>query len=192
MATITCVNGHKYDPSVYGNNCPFCPSGQTTNVNDGGRTKVNDDNFDNPTGGTRPTEPVNPIEDFGSGTQIRHLDSGYTNITGGSNKKLVGILVCYDLNKYGQIFNIYEGRNLIGRKATVDIPIAGDNQISSEHLIILYREAEGIFWSIDNNSSNGTYVNEEFQNKTKLNTNDVIRIGDTRLIFIAIPKLPLK
>ena len=191
MATKKCANGHIYDPNVYGDNCPFCPSGETVNINEGGRTRVNNDQYNGSTDATRPTQPVNPEEDFGGGTVITHVEPGYTNVSGGSNKKLVGLLVCYDLNTYGQVFNIYEGRNMIGRKATVDIPISGDQQVSSEHLVILYREAEGVFWCIDNKSSNGTFVNEVFQNETQLKTNDVIRIGSTRLIFIAIPKLHL-
>lgn len=193
MATKKCANGHIYDPNVYGDNCPFCPSGETVNinVNEGGCTRVNNDQYNGSTGATRPTQPVTPEEDFGGGTVIRHVEPGYTNVSGGSNRKLVGLLVCYDLNTYGQVFNIYEGRNMIGRKATVDIPIAGDQQISSEHLVILYREAEGVFWCIDNKSSNGTFVNGVFQNETQLKTNDVIRIGSTHLIFIEIPKLPL-
>lgn len=191
MATKKCANGHIYDPNVYGDNCPFCPSGETVNINEGGHTRVNNDQYNGSTDATRPTQPVNPEEDFGGGTVIRHVEPGYTNVSGGSNRKLVGLLVCYDLNTYGQVFNIYEGRNMIGRKATVDIPISGDQQVSSEHLVILYREAEGVFWCIDNKSSNGTFVNEVFQNEAQLKTNDVIRIGSTRLIFIAIPKLPL-
>lgn len=191
MATKKCANGHIYDPNVYGDNCPFCPSGETVNINEGGCTRVNNDQYNGSTGATRPTQPVTPEEDFGGGTVIRHVEPGYTNVSGGSNRKLVGLLVCYDLNTYGQVFNIYEGRNMIGRKATVDIPIAGDQQISSEHLVILYREAEGVFWCIDNKSSNGTFVNGVFQNETQLKTNDVIRIGSTHLIFIEIPKLPL-
>ena len=191
MATKKCANGHIYDPNVYGDNCPFCPSGETVNINEGGRTRVNNDQYIGSTGATSPTQPVTPEEDYGGGTVIIHNDPGYTNVSGGSNRKLVGVLICYDLNTYGQVFNIYEGRNMIGRKATVDIPIPGDNQVSSEHLFILYREAEGVFWCIDNKSSNGTFVNEVFQNETQLKTNDVIRIGSTRLIFMAIPKLPL-
>lgn len=192
MATKKCVNGHIYDPNVYGDNCPFCPSGETVNINGGGHT-VNYDAYSGETGGTRPMDPITPEEDFSGGTVIRHIGpENETNKGGGSNKKLIGVLVCYDLNKYGEVFNLYEGRNTIGRKPTVDIPIVGDNQISSEHLVILYREAEGVYWAIDNNSSNGTYVNEVFTNKEALKTNDVIKIGDTRLIFMAIPKISVK
>ena len=56
--------------------------------------------------------------------------------------------------------------------------------------MVLYREAEGVFWLIDQNSSNGTYLNGEFAGeKVRINTGDVIKMGDTRLIFWAIPKI---
>lgn len=191
MATKKCINGHIYDPNVYGDNCPFCPSGSTINFE--GETRVNGgDETVETIGGTRPTVSVTPEEDFGSGTVIRHIDSGATNAGIDNNKRIVALLVSYDTNPLGEVYKIYEGRNMVGRKANVDISIKGDSQVSSEHLVILYREAEGVFWAIDNNSSNGTYVNGAFENKAQLKTNDVITIGSTRLIFIAVPKLPAK
>ena len=84
---------------------------------------------------------------------------------------------------------IYEGRNVIGRAATSDIPIPGDSNMSSQHLLILYREAEGIFWAADQNSSNGTYINGTFVgDRVQLYTNDVIVLGATKMIFLAIPQ----
>lgn len=89
----------------------------------------------------------------GGATVIRHV-----NPTGGTgmasdNRRLVGLLVSYDQNPMGEVYKIYEGRNVIGRAATSDIPIPGDSNMSSQHLLILYREAEGIFWAADQNSS---------------------------------------
>lgn len=201
MATKKCINGHIYDPSVYGETCPFCPAGGTvvneayknhTYVNSGA-TSVMEGNT-KPVGNTQPTipfSPTNDAHDAGEGTVIRPIGGNVSGETGNTagNRRLVGLLVCYDINPLGEVFKIYEGRNMIGRKATVDIVLSADSQISSEHLIILYREAEGVFWAIDNNSSNGTYVNGVFENKAKLNPNDIITLGNTRLIFIAIPRL---
>lgn len=33
MATKKCPNGHQYDSSIYGDNCPFCPGEGHTRVN---------------------------------------------------------------------------------------------------------------------------------------------------------------
>lgn len=197
MPTKKCINGHIYDSSVYGETCPFCPAGGTVmNEDSGGYTHVNGGGFAMTNGTIPPTIPVSSANDVlldaGGGTVIRHIGGNATGETGtpAGNRRLVGLLVCYDINPLGDVFKIYEGRNMIGRKATVDIVLSADSQISSEHLIILYREAEGVFWAIDNNSSNGTFVNGAFENKTRLNPNDIITIGNTRLIFIAIPRLP--
>ena len=44
MATKKCINGHQYDSSIYGDNCPFCPSSHSTRVLDDdtttGKTQV--------------------------------------------------------------------------------------------------------------------------------------------------------
>ena len=62
MATKTCKNGHAYDASIYGQNCPFCPQEDGTE-----KTKVNSGNgFEDPTlpnsswGQNNPTDPTKP------------------------------------------------------------------------------------------------------------------------------------
>ena len=124
MATKKCPNGHQYDSSIYGDNCPFCPDSSHTHVNED-HTHVNDmggetqktyaDNLGGgqATGGTIPLQ-----ENIGGGgghTVIRNLngDTGMSNPDGG--RKVVGVLVSYSANPAGEVFKIYEGRNLIGR-----------------------------------------------------------------------------
>ena len=198
MATKTCPNGHKYDSNIYGDNCPFCPS-------DGAKTKVSAPNGAEPglegktrvLGGndadealTRPmTDP-----DFGGqepeegGTVIRVV--GQESSAADPGRKLMALLVSYSQNENGEVFKISEGRTYIGRSKQCDICIPADKNMSSKHLMILYREAEGKFWAIDQDSSNGTYINGEFcSEKTALKTNDVIVVGATKFIFLAVPKL---
>jgi pSer/pThr/pTyr-binding forkhead associated (FHA) protein len=187
MATKQCANGHHYDATIYGDNCPFCPSSNKTKVNPnmGG-------------GNTQPVEPTKPTDVWppvGGKTEPYTPGGGQTVLRtkAGSNavgRKLVGLLITYDQNPNGDVHKIYEGRNLIGRRATCDIPIPGDENMSSEHLLILYRDAEGIFWAADQNSSNGTYINGEFVSERKrLGTNDIIVTGATRFVFLAIPQI---
>lgn len=190
MATKKCPNGHIYDSNVYGDKCPFCPSDDEINL--GGATRANLAGSDagETIGGTRSTVATTPVEDEDSGTVIRRVDGGKEEF--GNGRKLVAVMVCYDMNPCGDVFPIYEGRNIVGRKSSCDIKISGDGQVSSEHLVILYREVEGIFWAIDNNSSNGTFVNGKFENKVELKNSDIINVGETRLIFIPVPKIPAK
>ena len=146
MAKRTCVNGHQYESNIYGDNCPFCPSqGGKTEVNqtsfndEGGRTKVIGEETD-----LKKTELIN---DNGGGINVPPMGGGATVIrrvgdkTGmspaGGGRRVVGVLVTYSTNPLGEVFKIYEGRNVIGRSPAVDIPVPSDSNMSSEHLRIL-------------------------------------------------------
>lgn len=194
MATKKCINGHMYDAAIYGDHCPFCPPSES-------KTKVvgdyEADGHTRPVGGfDMPTAPTMPVKETESpsnstpGTVIRSVGTRcFVDNNGGSNRQLVGVVVSFTHNPLGEVFNIYEGKNLIGRHADCDISFPKDNNISGQHLLILYREAEGVYWAVDQNSSNGTYINGNFaSDRVKLSSNDTIVIGGTKLLFIAIPK----
>lgn len=191
MATKKCPNGHQYDSSIYGDNCPFCPSADKTKVNQENKTEKTKVVNDSYPGGTSETVKINETEKpmGGGATVIRHNNpSGATGLAGG-NRRVVGVLVSYTHNPLGEVYKIYEGKNIIGRAPTCDIPITIDPNVSSQHLMLLFREAEGVFWAIDQNSSNGTYINGSFASeKVKLNTNDIIVIGATKMVFLIIPQ----
>ena len=189
MATKKCPNGHQYDSSIYGDNCPFCPESSHTKVNNATGS------FD---GATRPTGDWVGVEtgatallqdEFGGGhTVIRNLNgTGASNPDGG--RKVVGVLVSYSANPAGEVFKIYEGRNIVGRSATADICFSNDDKMSSNHLLILFVEAEGIVWAEDQKSSNGTYINGKFaRGMVELHTNDVIVLGATKMVFLGVPE----
>lgn len=192
MATKKCANGHLYDAAIYGERCPFCPSptGSTkvnTGMQDGLGTKV--------LGGEEPTQPTETIIDgndaVGGGTKIRHSDDAVTGKTKiGENRRLVGLLVSYSTNPTGEVYKVYEGRTIIGRDRTCDIPFPNDQQMSSKHLLIQYVGAKGVFKAKDLGSSNGSNVNENIyvmDEAIELKTNDKIVLGDTVLIFLTIP-----
>ncbi|MDR1022792.1 MAG: FHA domain-containing protein [Prevotellaceae bacterium] len=208
MAKRTCSKGHIYDSAIYGDNCPFCPSpGTGTVVNDssfgsatvgsyGGGTEVNQDGGGRTqvNGGATVGGVTIPMEGSGygggasgGGTVIR--PAGGAGAGTPSGKRAMGLLVTYDTNPAGQVFNIYEGRNYIGREASADVSIPNDLQVSGKHFSILYRVADGKFKFRDEQSSNGTFVNEALADEGELSTFDVIRIGVTKLIFIAIPQI---
>ena len=195
MATKKCANGHLYDPAIYGDKCPFCPSPT-------GSTKVNSDfqeglgtkviGGDEP----KPTETIgiNGNDAVGGATVIRHVGGTATGETGVSeNRRLVGLLVSYSANPAGEVYKIYEGRTTIGRDRTCDIPFPNDNHMSAKHLLIQYVEAKGAFRAqkYDKGSANGSYVNGQVYvlgDVIDLKNNDVIVIGGTKFIFLAIPE----
>lgn len=108
---------------------------------------------------------------------------------GEEGRKLVGFLVTYNRTPMGRAFNIYEGRNVVGRDASCDISIPDDNQMSGKHMSIRYLSGNNKFRFHDEMSSNGTYVNKELLDDGELQNYDIIRIGSTLFIFIAIPQI---
>jgi hypothetical protein len=196
MAKKTCSKGHVYDSSVYGDNCPFCPQGSGTVVNGGNtgggtagsRTEVNRE-----TRHTQSTGPTIPAGDVPAGSRNSTVIRPVGDKTGTpAEKKIMGLLVTYDTRPSGQVFHIYEGTNSVGRDSDNSIVIPEDLAVSKKHLIIAYYPANGKFYfEAVGLTQNGTYLNDTFYAKggDELHTYDVIHIGNTRLIFIAIPRI---
>lgn len=227
MPKKVCPNGHIYDSSIYGEECPLCPKGDneaqfgSTTGNIGGMPPFDHEQVGS-AGGTKVTAPAHPDSApmggapmggapvFGGadavgntiakprqgmagnahpvkspGTVIRPAKGGAS--TGG--RKLVGFLVTFNRNPLGKAYNIYEGKNYIGRDRSCDISVPEDNQISGRHMSILYRNVDNKFKFRDEQSSNGTFVNKELLDEGELQNYDIIRLGGTVFIFIAIPKL---
>jgi hypothetical protein len=101
-------------------------------------------------------------------------------------RKTVGLLFSYSINPQGVCFPIYEGRNTIGRASDSDVVLSGDEKISDKHFIVRY--LAGKFEFRDELSSNGTRINGELKDEGELNNTDVITVGNTKLIFFAIPE----
>lgn len=211
MATKKCANGHLYDPAIYGDTCPFCPSAGSTTVVDGPTDEPHGTQVLGSTGGGatvninggginnyQPTINLNATtggdEEVG-GTVVRHVGGSVTGETslGGQNRRLVGLLVSYSANPLGEVYKVYEGRTTIGRDRTCDIPFPNDKHMSSKHLLIQYVEAKGCFRAqeYDKGSANGSYVNGQVYvlgDVIDLKNNDVIVIGSTKFVFLAIPE----
>ncbi|MDR1895233.1 MAG: FHA domain-containing protein [Prevotellaceae bacterium] len=120
------------------------------------------------------------------GTVIQSTSLGKTNMTP-TDKKLVGFLVTYSRLPNGEAFPVYEGRNYIGRSESSNICIQGDTKISGKHVAVVYRAIDRKFKFRDEQSSNGTFINEVLTDEGELNNGDIIGIGSTKLIFMVIP-----
>lgn len=228
MPKKVCPNGHIYDSSIYGDECPLCPKGGAETqymqrpdmgmppfdraAEPAGGTQINVPVGGAPMGGgtpigggaamgaaqpigmagaadasgetmVRPQQPQRGV--IGGGTVIRQ-PKGMVQAQG---RKLVGFLVTYNRNPQGKAFNLYEGKNFVGRDRSCDICVPEDNQMSGRHMSILYRNVDNKFKFRDEQSSNGTFVNKELADEGELHNYDIIRLGGTVFIFIAIPKL---
>lgn len=103
-----------------------------------------------------------------------------------NGRKLVGFLVTYNRTPLGKAYNLYEGRNFVGRDTECGICIPDDSQMSGKHLLIRY--LNGTFKFKDELSSNGTIVNKQQLDEGELKNHDIIRVGSTLFIFVAIPQ----
>ena len=105
-------------------------------------------------------------------------------------RKLTGFLVTYSISANGDFFPLYEGINRVGRAASNDVVVA-DDTVSGEHLVIAYYpQNRKFYFEMVGLTQNGTYVNDKFFPKggDELKNFDLITIGSTKLIFIAVPE----
>jgi len=102
-------------------------------------------------------------------------------------RKLTGFLVTYSHVSNGEFFPVYEGKNMIGRAASCNACIQGDSAVSEKHVSILYRAVDRKFKFKDEQSSNGTFINGALIDEGELKNFDLIRVGNTSLVFIEIP-----
>jgi len=133
-------------------------------------------------------EPSKRSNFSGKGTVIQGINFDAGNIDE-DRKKLVGFLVTYSHSQNGDFFPLYEGKNFVGTSSSLNISIQNDSKISDKHLSILYRTVDRKFKFKDEQSTNGTFINEELMDEGELRNHDIIRIGVTKLIFIAIPEI---
>ncbi len=186
----TCANGHQYS----GDKCPYCPSDevyaagptlldQTSPVVNEDRTVIES---------SQPSMPA-----MGGLSDRTQIVTSQTNTTGGPTlpplgalepnpvgRKIVGFLVSYDLDPLGRVFNLYEGRNIVGRVSPATVLIQ-NSTISDKHALLLYRDEK--FFLADELSTNGTFVNgEAIEDKVKLADRDEVRFGEIKMRFIAI------
>jgi hypothetical protein len=192
--TVVCRNGHVYNSSLP--KCPYCPSSEIQNLM--GVTKTmssssNDAAFTipfNSSDSSDKTKVIGQDANFG-GSNVKNnpkdgrtviiqedKESGFSSEQKG--RKLVGWLVCFTWNPYGDDYKLYEGRNIITGEGKGDI-IINDPAISSPHCTILYRENK--FKIKDEFSTNGTRINNNSIEESELQDGDIIKIGRSELLF---------
>ena len=78
----------------------------------------------------------------------------------------------------GQVYRLHDGALLLGRGTDAGIRFnpAVDSMVSSRHCLI-QAEPDG-FYVVDNQSTNGTYVNGQRIQRARLNQGDIIELGN--------------
>ncbi len=184
-----CENGHYFPQGL--KDCPYCPKTSSDNqFGQGGgldKTKIADDQ-----------KPVFGGGGGGSLSRTQIFTGGNENSLGfpatstpqfkpqqgSTGRKLVGWLVSFTIDPNGIDFKLFEGRNLLGSDNMCDIAIPNDAAVSSKHLTILHRM--GHFKFKDELSTNGTFINDVFEEEGNLKDGDIVRIGDTIFKFRSI------
>lgn len=98
---------------------------------------------------------------------------------------VVGWLVCIQGEDMGKSFNLKDGRNFIGRSTKMDV-VLKDNSVSREkHAVVVYEPKRREFLAQPGESRELFYLNDNLVlNFEKLKANDVIQIGNTKLMFM--------
>lgn len=205
-----CPNGHYYQ----GASCPYCKTGGSNagnntslktevfvggggansempteiqgNGSGGVKTTVVDgqETVVSPTGGGRSGVQQTNRTVFGDESEIEVTPTGQQieKKVYRSSRKLVGWLVTYSFDAMGVDYRLYEGRNIIGRDMDCNITI-NDGMMSGKHAVLLFRADK--YSLTDNQSSHGTFVNDEDIDLEPcyLKDGDVIRMGETTFKF---------
>ncbi|MCD8347689.1 MAG: FHA domain-containing protein [Lachnospiraceae bacterium] len=98
---------------------------------------------------------------------------------------IVGWLVCVEGNNYGKAFDLYCGKNFIGRSSEMDVSLDDKTVSRVKHAIIVYEPKERRYFAQPGDSHELFYRNETVVlSSTELNDRDTLTIGKTKLVFV--------
>ncbi len=97
-----------------------------------------------------------------------------------------GWLVCIEGPDKGRDFRIKTERNFIGRGASMDIVIAGDDSISRENHGSITFDPRTLKFTISTGEGRGLlYLNQKVVESAKaLKSYDLVEVGETKLLFL--------
>ena len=181
----TCPNGHHYDGGKHAS-CPFCAGSGFASTEPlagsfGATEPLNGAGFAPEFGATAPPQGGGP-NPFSVETMI-----GGDQAEAGQAEPVVGWLVCIEGPVRGMDYRIHAGYNYIGRDSG-DIRIRGDQQISRQnHAMIAFDSGELTYFVGPAAGRNLIKVNgKTVLNAVEIQSYDVISIGTTKLIFVAL------
>lgn len=177
---MRCEEGHFFDPAKH-SSCPWCAKP----LDMGGASRPSPAE-----GKTRPlvavdSAPATPPRVASSPANAEHgvtrrLDAQPTGIS-----PVVGWLVCVEGPEKGRDYRLHSEKNFVGRAASMDIAIAGDDSISREkHAVVTFEPKKRTFWLHPGDASGLVYLNGEMvHSPMQINADDVIEIGKSKLVL---------
>lgn len=204
MTLVKCPNGHYYDSSRFGNNCPHCGMSGAASIG-ADQTTVPLNIPDAPQPANAVTEPLTVSQPVVSQPVVSQPANVTAPIVSDDDRTLpvtadmldgmaekpapvVGWLVCTDGVNKGTDYRLHQGRNFIGRSPEMDVCILGDNTVSrSSHAIVVYDPRSNVYLAQPGSSKELFYVNDKLVlNPIELKAMDLLNIGDTKLMFVPL------
>lgn len=157
MTLARCSNGHIFSGRKHGNTCPYCNVAVET--------------------GQPATPAAEPVP------QALH-----DNLGGRTVEPVVGWLACIEGPARGQDYRIKSEKNFIGRSDEMHIRIPGDSSLSwKNHAVISYNPVQRNFFLIPGDGAGLVYHNNNAAlAPVALNSYDVIRMGRSTFVFVAL------
>lgn len=123
------------------------------------------------------------------GNEKKNAPENVFQSNAGSQKEqtspVVGWLVCIKGESYGRSFNLYAGKNFIGRSEDMDIRLSDPTVARNRHAIIIYEPIRRQFFAQVGESHELFYINDNVVlTSTELNDRDVLMIGSAQFIFV--------
>ncbi len=185
----------KYDETTF---TDFGSVGETMPAEDAGMGMGGYDGRTMPADGSDPgmggspfeaTIPEAPEETDPFGSNETVFDNlGVINNAGRTVRPATGWLVCIDGQTKGEDYRLYEGYSYIGRGPENQVSIPDDHISSVPSARILYDTASRKFFINEcNGARNPVYLNNDlFDGRVELKPYDIIKLGNTRLLFVPL------
>jgi hypothetical protein len=188
--TRYCEKGHPMD--LNWTTCPYCDAEKRKNDKSIIRTTTKSDQVETGETTQRSTAMERGTTKIGTGlpeeqrgTTRVDTSSGETSErkTMARERRITGVLATFSHKYQGELFILYEGRNVIGAGPSCDVSIKSDRLMSGEHAMILCRAGRDELH--DMLSTNGTFLNEEYVGTKGADLADgaMIRTGSTIFEF---------
>jgi hypothetical protein len=193
MSMVQCASGHFYNPSVNAS-CPHCQNQGSSQGKTFGITPPQQQNsFQNNNAQKTVGQPNIPEGEITGGKPIVGPPSNEGKTIGLFAKKagidpVVGWFVCIEGKDRGQDYRIHTEKNTIGRSASNDIQILGDNTISRDnHATVVYDPKKKDFRLLAGGGRGIVYVNDEAVDySTPLKKGDIIELGESKIMFVPL------
>lgn len=185
---IQCNEGHFYDEARY-SACPYCSLSIDASMGSAAKTVALQRNAAPPQAGdSNPTLPLRPMDPVAPTTNAANSPKTVRLVrpTSAQIVPVVGWLVAIEGPETGQDFRLHSEKNFLGRDASMDVALSRDEAVSrNKHATVVFEPQKRQFWLLPGDESGLVYLNGEGTYvPVKLNPNDIIQVGHSKLILV--------